>query len=302
MSIGPMFTGAGATSVTARDFLKDVNLVYETQGLTDSAAKLKDVSHRFRAGSPADTWFQSMTFADWNAFVAAFKKCFAGIEPEVKPRAQRLAELLSMRITLGEMAAEYTLVGEERVAPMVAFRGCVLEAVMDANAGTETEGVWVFHEALPRTLQVAITMVPTTWDDMLTALAAIPQLTIEIAAEAHRKAAAVEADRHQRDRGSRTRPPPPPPNPLPANAPPANGGGGGRGDRSQIPVGTDEQKAHLRRIMDDANRQHQPNTTKGQARYATQIVGWNQRNGNIPQDSLAIWTTGYPLTPGTALL
>ena len=53
--------------------------------------------------------------------------------------------------------------------------------------------------------------------------------------------------------------------------------------------------------MNDTNRQLQANMAEGRTRYAKQIVTWNQRNGHIPQDTLAIWTTGYPLSPGTAL-
>ncbi|KAF8177755.1 hypothetical protein K438DRAFT_1978359 [Mycena galopus ATCC 62051] len=83
MSVGPTFTGTGATAVTAKDFLKDINLVYGVRALTDSAAELEDVSHCFRVGSPADVWYQALTFADWNTFVVTFKKHFAGIKPHL---------------------------------------------------------------------------------------------------------------------------------------------------------------------------------------------------------------------------
>ncbi|KAJ6605768.1 hypothetical protein B0H10DRAFT_2228919 [Mycena sp. CBHHK59/15] len=52
--------------------------------------------------------------------------------------------------------------------------------------------------------------------------------------------------------------------------------------------------------MTDGNAAQALSNTTGLALYATQIADWNRTNGHIAPESLAIWSTGYPLSPGTA--
>ncbi|KAJ6459057.1 hypothetical protein C8R45DRAFT_1109758 [Mycena sanguinolenta] len=319
MSVGPTFTGAGTSAATAMDFLKDVELGFAMRGVTGDAEKLAEVKNRFRYNSPADTWFRGANHATWAAFTTAFEARFASIAPVSRPREQKLAELAGMRRDVGGMGAEYVMVGGERVAPMAAFRARVNEAVIDAAAETSSEGVWAFWTALPAMFQMTRTTTPANWNEVLTALAAIPQVTILAAATEYNRAAAVDAHINRLDRafsGLRVTPPAKIPTPVQNNPPqtqnagaaqgntqtPNNGGGGARrGPRGPVPAGTDEQRARLMQIMTTGNSQQPPNTPEGRARHAEQVAAWHARNGQHPPDTVSLWSTGFPISPGTAL-
>ncbi|KAJ7458894.1 hypothetical protein FB451DRAFT_1563775 [Mycena latifolia] len=321
MSVGPTFTGSGTSAAKAIDFLKDVRLGFSGRTLTDTE-KLEEVGDRFRHATPADVWFRASKFTAWNTFVTAFEARFAAMVPVVKPRPQLLAELAGMRITVGELAAEYVSRDGAKIAPLVEFAARVREAVLDANAGTETEGVWGFHASLPAVLRVAIGTAPANWDGVLAALDTVPQHAVDVAVEDHKRRVMFEASLGELNtlvRKMRVAPqaPPmavapivPPPNvqnPATGPNPPttqtgAGGGGGGRGKaREPIPPGTEAQKARLRQIMTDHNARQPPDTPEGRTRYAAQVADWTSKNGHIPADSVAIWSTGYPISPGTAL-
>ncbi|KAJ7238580.1 hypothetical protein B0H12DRAFT_91089 [Mycena haematopus] len=320
MSVGPTFTGAGTSAATAMDFLKDVELGFTMRGVTGEAEKLAEVKNRFRYNSPADVWFKNSNPTTWAAFRNTFEVRFASIAPVSKPREQKLAELAGMRMEMGEMAAEFVLVGGEKVAPMAAFRARMNEAVMDAGAEASAEGVWAFWRALPPVFQATRTANPANWTEVLAGLEAIPQAMIDAAAAEHKRTTAMEAHIQRLDRavaGMRLNPPPktaplppvqnntPPAQgaaPAQTNAPPANNGGGGRrGPRGPLPPGTEEQKARLMQIMTNGNSQQPPNTPEGKARHAEQIAAWLTRNGHLPVDTVSLWSTGYPISPGTAL-
>jgi hypothetical protein len=53
--------------------------------------------------------------------------------------------------------------------------------------------------------------------------------------------------------------------------------------------------------MNETNAQQPPDTPEGHTRYLAQIAAWNALNGHIAQDALSIWSTGYPISPGTAI-
>ncbi|KAJ7433498.1 hypothetical protein FB451DRAFT_1472177 [Mycena latifolia] len=185
MSVGPTFTGSGTSAAKAIDFLKDVRLGFSGRTLTDTE-KLEEVGDRFRHATPADVWFRASKFTAWNAFVTAFEARFAAMVPVVKPRPQLLAELVGMRITVGELAAEYVSRDGAKIVPLVEFAARVREAVLDANAGMETEGVWGFHAALPAVLRVTIGTAPVNWDGVLAALDTVPQHVVDVAVEDHK--------------------------------------------------------------------------------------------------------------------
>ncbi|KAJ6572837.1 hypothetical protein DFH09DRAFT_1362366 [Mycena vulgaris] len=327
MSTGPTFTGNGTSAAAAIDFIKDVRLGFRG-GTAKDAEKLEEVGDRFRHGSPADIWFRASTFTTWAAFTRAFEERFAGMPPIVKPRAQLLAELAGMRITIENLAADYVLVGGEKISPMLEFRSRLREAVLDASAGSASEGVWSFHAALPVFVRVAVGAVPADWDAMLAALAAVPQTAVDMEVEQHKRAVAFDAksaafeksmsemtrvmqnvrlaaaSQQQAPRTTATTSAPATnQNASAANQTVAGGGGGGGGlrlRRDPIPVGTDEQRERLRKIMTDGNATQALSNPTGLALYATQIADWNRANGHIAPESLAIWSTGYPLSPGTA--
>ncbi|KAJ7699656.1 hypothetical protein B0H17DRAFT_297686 [Mycena rosella] len=121
MSSGPTFTGSGTSAAAAIDFLKDVRLGFSARGPMTDLEKLEEVGDRFRHGTPADVWFKATQYKKWADFQNGFEQRFAGLKPIVKPRAQLLAELSSMRITVGQLAAGHVLVGGEKVAPLVEF-------------------------------------------------------------------------------------------------------------------------------------------------------------------------------------
>ncbi|KAJ6538292.1 hypothetical protein B0H10DRAFT_1971617 [Mycena sp. CBHHK59/15] len=110
MFTGPTFTGNGTSAAVAIDFIKDVRLGFRGGTATD-AEKLEEVGDRFRHGSPADIWFRASMFTTWAAFTRAFEERFAGMAPIMKPRAQLLAELAGMRITIENLAAMSSLAG-----------------------------------------------------------------------------------------------------------------------------------------------------------------------------------------------
>ncbi|KAJ7504394.1 hypothetical protein B0H11DRAFT_515818 [Mycena galericulata] len=328
MAFGPTFTGSGTSAAEAINFLKDVHLGFGGGRTTmTDAEKLEEISYRFRHATPADVWFRARAFTKWSDFVTEFEQRFAGMQTIVKPRAQLLAELSGMRITVVELAAGHVLVGGEKVAPMVAFHARVKEAVMDANAGKESEGVWSFHAALPAAVKLSIGSAPATWTDMLAALNAVPENAIAMEVAEHNRKTAFDSTMGQLAqlmRGVRVAIPPTVAAAgaggnggvanagAPAVATPAaaanggTGGGGGRGAgggraREGIPPGTDAQKTRLRQLMQDGNRLQPADTPEGRATYVTQIAEWTTRNGHIPPESLAISSTGYPLTPGTSV-
>ncbi|KAJ6625757.1 hypothetical protein B0H10DRAFT_1942277 [Mycena sp. CBHHK59/15] len=306
----------------AIDFLKDVRLGLRDRGATD-AEKLEEVGDRFRHGSPADIWFRGKTFKTWTAFTKVFEERFAGMVPIAKPRPQLLAELTGMRIAVGHLAAEHILVGGERIAPMVEFRARLREAVLDANAGTETEGVWGFHAALPAAVRVSIGNAPADWDAMLAALALVPQTAIDMVVEEHKRSCAFDksmAELNQvmhsvRVSAAQQQQQAPRATTVVAATPPAGGplvvvvnqgaagGGGGRGaagKREPIPQGTNEQRDRLRKIMLDTNATQALSNPAGHTQYGAQIAEWNKANGHIAPEAISIWSTGYPLSPGSA--
>ncbi|KAJ6561376.1 hypothetical protein DFH09DRAFT_1479597 [Mycena vulgaris] len=330
MATGPTFTGNGTSA--AIDFIKDVRLGFRG-GTANDAEKLEEVGDRFRHGLPADVWFRASTFTTWAAFTRAFEERFAGMAPMVKPRPQLLAELAGMRITIEHLVVDHILVGGEKISPMVEFRSRLREAVLDASAGSSAEGVWAFHAALPVCVRVAVGAVPANWDAMLAALAAVPQTAVDLEVEQHKRSVALEAkaaalekslgemtrvmqsvrlaagqqQQAPRTTAATTNSPAVNQNaPAGGNQSAAGGGGAGGGGgglrlrRDPIPVGTDKQRERLRKIMTDGNATQALSNPTGLTLYATQIADWNRANGHIAPESLAIWLTGYPLSPGTA--
>ncbi|KAK6988504.1 hypothetical protein R3P38DRAFT_2804549 [Favolaschia claudopus] len=314
--------------MTAEDFIKAMGRSYRARGSKEPEMLAAVVDH-FPANSAAETWWKALDAtkkATWTIFVLEFEKRFQTVQSIVKPRAQLLAELTGMRITMDELAKEYILVQGERVTPLSDFAARVRDAVNEVAAGQTGEGVWAFHKTLPVSLRSAIGTAPEKWDDVLSALEAVPQTTIEAAVDEHRRQRAVEASVDQLTRrmnnvrmspvgGSNVAvnvPTPPPALAQGVARPPQvnvnvggggrmNGGGGGARGGRVVPPGTEEQKARLHRIMMESNLKQPPDTNDGRAVYAGQIAAWQAANGNIPAESLAIWSTGYPISPGTAL-
>ncbi|KAJ7698938.1 hypothetical protein B0H17DRAFT_1129487 [Mycena rosella] len=321
MSAGPTFTGAGTSSAVALDFLKDVRLSFNARGVTGDTEKLTEVGDRFCHGTPADVWFKGHMFATWADLQKDFEVRFAGRKAIVKPKAQLLAELSGMRITVAQLAAGPVLVGGEKIAPLIDFHERVKEAVMNAGAEKESEGVWAFHTALPHTVKLSVGGVPADWDAMLTALEKVPEDAADVEIEHHRQRSAFDAtiarlnQAMQNVRVSSANPhvqlttvAPAVVAPNPANAALAlttgAGAGGARGagggKREGIPPGTEAQKVRLHQIMADGDERQPPDTPEGRNHYATQITDWTSRNGQIPTESVAIYSTGYPIRPGTA--
>ncbi|KAJ7062436.1 hypothetical protein B0H15DRAFT_958802 [Mycena belliarum] len=325
MATGPTFTGYGTSTATAIDFLKDVRLGFSGRGMKDPE-KLEEVGDRFRHASPADVWFKAATFTTWKDFEKAFETRFAGIAPITKPRPQLLAELAGMRMVLEDLAADYVLVDGAKVLPLAAFCAKLNEAVMGATAGAEAEGVWNFFSGLPAPLRLAMGSVPVTWDDMLAALGQIPQAAVDVAVEGHKHRRELEATVREMDRmlrATRISPasasPTVPqtaarihntPAPAAANAGAnttnanAGAGGGARGatrGREPIGMGSDAQKAQLRALLEGCIARQPPDTPDGLVRYNSQMTEWASKNGHIAPDAVSIWTTGYPLKPGTAV-
>ncbi|KAJ6624479.1 hypothetical protein B0H10DRAFT_1943087 [Mycena sp. CBHHK59/15] len=192
MSTGPTFTGSGTSAAAAINFIKDVCLGFRDRTVND-AEKLEEVGDRFQHGSPADVWFRASTFTTWATFTHTFEERFAGMAPMVKPRPQLLAELAGMRITIEHLAADHVLVGGEKIAPMVEFRSRLREAVLDASAGSSSEGVWAFHAALPIGIRVAVGAVPADWDAVLVVLAGVPQTAVDLEVDQHKRAVVFDA-------------------------------------------------------------------------------------------------------------
>ncbi|KAJ7493547.1 hypothetical protein FB451DRAFT_1387713 [Mycena latifolia] len=299
--------GAGTAAATAIDFLKDVRLGFTGHGATDTE-ELEEVGDRFRHGSPADTWFKSKTFTTWKDFVKAFEERFAGMVPVAKPRDQLLAELAGMRIAIGELAVDHVLVDGVQIAPMVEFRAQLKEAVLDAGAGQEKEGVWAFHASLSAAVKLSIGSAPANWDGVLTVLGNVPQNVIDQEVEEYRRKSAFDAAlKELNSMMHRVRVMPVVPAAPAAAATkasnvtapvmenPPNGdqhGGESRGDRRG--------RACLRQIMIDGNARQPKDDAEGCVRYTTQVADWARRNGHIPADAVSIWSTGYPISPGTA--
>jgi hypothetical protein len=227
-----------------------------------------------------------------------------------------------MRITLDELAVDHVMVQAEKIAPMTEFVARVRDAVSAVNAGTSGEGIWAFHRGLPVGIRNAIGDAPATWDLLLTSMEGVSATAIEAAVEDHKRQRALDNTVEQLTRRINVRvspvvqtataptqqtvmnPPAVVRPPAPVNGGGGDGGGANGARRPQtraIPPGTDAQKARLRQIMLDANARQPPDTPDGHAQYAAQIVSWNALNGHIPQESLSIWSTGYPITPGTSI-
>ncbi|KAJ6518433.1 hypothetical protein DFH09DRAFT_1428013 [Mycena vulgaris] len=313
MSTGPTFTGNGTSAAAAIDFIKDVRLGFRGETVKD-ADKPEEVGDRFQHRSPADIWFRASTFTTWAAFTRAFEERFAGMAPIVKPRAQLLAELAGMRITIENLATDHVLVGGEKISPMLEFRSRLREVVLDASAGSASEGVWSSHTALPMFVRVAVGAVPAEWDAMLAALAAVPQTAVDMEVEQHQRAVAFDAksaafeksmsemtrvmqnvrlaaaSQQQAPRTTtKTSAPATNQNASAANQTATGGGGGGGGlwlRKDPIPVGTDEQRERLRKIMTDGNATQALSNPTGLALYATQIADWNRANGHIAPESV----------------
>ncbi|KAJ7690740.1 hypothetical protein B0H17DRAFT_1134249 [Mycena rosella] len=309
MSAGPTFTGAGTSSAAALDFLKDVHLGFNARGVTGDTEKLMEVGDRFRHGTPADVWFKGHMFATWADFQKDFEVHFAGRKAIVKPKAQLLAELSGMRITVAQLAAGPVLVGREKIAPLIDFHERVKEAVMDAGAEKESEGVWAFHTALPCAVMLSVGGMPADWDAMLTALEKVPEDAVDVEIEHHRQRSAFNAtiahlnQAMQNVRVSSANPHVQPTTvvptvaaPNPANAAPAPTMGQERGEHGEREEGSAREFRQGQRCRRDERQP--PDTPKGRNRYATQITNWTSCNSQIPTESVAIYLTDTQSDPG----
>jgi hypothetical protein len=310
-----IFTGdRKKDGMAAEDFLKAMRRYQRVRSVANDADKLADVADRFAHNSPAEQWWKALDAskkATWASFETEFETRFKTVLALVKPRAQLLAELTGMRITLDELAVDHVMVQAEKIAPMTEFVARVRDAVSAVNAGGSGEGVWAFHRALPVGIRSVIGDAPATWDLLLTSMESVLATAIEAAVEDHKRQRAIDNTVEQLTRRiNNVRVSPvvqtapvaaqqPAVNPTAVVRPPApvNGGGGvaegggangaRRTQTRAIPPGTDAQKARLRQIMLETNARQPPDTPDGHAQYAAQIVSWNALNGHIPQESLS---------------
>jgi hypothetical protein len=311
----PPFSGNRHTDkITPANWIKDCRIYFREREIDDDNKKLEEVGDRFRIGSPADAWFkdagvQRKVTGDWKVFETTFLARFEGVRAMSKPVVQLIAELGGMRIDMDALSKEYVLVGDEHVTPMVDFTARVKDAVSAAGAGKDRDGVYAFHHALPSALRIAAGDVPNDWEGMLKALNNIPQIAIETAVEDYKKLRTMEMNMDQlakRLNSVRVTPLAPvgppvgnaPVAPVAGGVPPAQGTL--RGPRRAIKAGTEAEKAALRTIMERTVARRAPNTAEGRTTYAAQVAEWTARNGHIPSERIAVETTGYPLSPGTA--
>ncbi|KAJ7655664.1 hypothetical protein DFH06DRAFT_992350, partial [Mycena polygramma] len=333
MSALSFYTGDRNTdTIDAVDFVKECNIYFRKNKVTDEAIMLKEAGDHFRNRSNADRWFKTKEVKDgingsWDAFVIAFQERFEGIYPKEKPTVQLIAELSGMRISLGDLAQEYVMVGGEKYAPMEDFLARLKDAVSAANANKARDGVFQFHADLPAQLRAAVGDSPADWGTMIAALQAIPQTTIKTAVEEYKMRTAMErniADIQRRLAATQLgvhvapvvvapRAPvvapavapvvtPRTPVVAPVHAPvgpavqeaargPRRGGAGREG--------TEAEKAALRAVLAECVRQRAPNTPEGMVRYQAQLAAWRAVNPG-EERLIAIETSGYPLQPGTA--
>ncbi|KAJ7675692.1 hypothetical protein DFH06DRAFT_1434910 [Mycena polygramma] len=332
MSALSFYTGDRNTdTIDAVDFIKECNIYFRKNKVTDEAIMLKEAGDHFRNRSNADRWFKTKEVKDgingsWDAFVIAFQERFEGIYPKEKPTVQLIAELSGMRISLGDLAQEHVTVGGEKYAPMEDFLARLKDAVSATNATKARDGVFQFHADLPAQLRVAVGDAPADWGTMITALQAIPQTTIKTAVEEFKSRAAMErniADIQRRLAATQLgvhvapvvvapRAPVVAPAVAPVVAPRAPvvppvlaPGGPAVQEAARVPrrgagrEGTEAEKTALRAVLAECVRQRAPNTPEGMVRYQAQLAAWRAVNPG-EERLIAIETSGYPLQPGTA--
>ncbi|KAK7062288.1 hypothetical protein R3P38DRAFT_2400225, partial [Favolaschia claudopus] len=318
MATIPHFTGNREVDATsAEDFLKDARIYFRAHGIKTDEEKLTEVGDRFRSASPADVWFKALKATVWADFQTAFVTRFERGSAIVKPQAQLLAELSSMRITVEELAREVPRTPQGWVVkPLGAFVERVEDAVISAGAGAASEGVWAFHSSLPNPLRIAVGDAPANWDDLLVALKKIPEAAVVAAIDQYRYDEKTRAMEEKLDRLTRqmsgvrlSAPTPSAPIGVAAAGAGATGGGvgnavreggGGGGRNARVRGGSEAEKEALRRVLAEVLRRRRADTAEGRVQYNADVASWNARNGGIPPDRVAIDTTGYPLRPGTA--
>ncbi|KAK6981240.1 hypothetical protein R3P38DRAFT_2578732 [Favolaschia claudopus] len=315
MATIPHFTGIRDVDTTsAEDFLKDARIYFRAHGIKTDEDKLTEVGDRFRSASPADVWFKALKPTVWATFQTEFVARFERSSAIVKPQAQRLAELSSMRITVEELAKGAAPTPQGWVVkPLGAFVERIEDAVVSAGAGTASDGVWAFHSALPNPLRIAVGDAPGNWDDLLAALKKIPEGAVVAAIDQFKYEEKSRAMEEKLDRlarqlaGVRVSTPAVAIGPMTAAGGSAAAGGRAAANTGEGGVGGGGRNGRMRggseaenRVLAEVLRRRRADTAEGRVQYNADVASWNARNGGIPADRVAIDTTGYPLRPGTA--
>ncbi|KAJ7042335.1 hypothetical protein C8F04DRAFT_98570 [Mycena alexandri] len=206
----PDFTGIREIDAPLRpaDFLKRARVAYRAQGADTDAAKMEDIGDHFKDDTPADAWFKALTGSSrtvWADFCTAFMLRFQAAPSIVKPPAQLLAELGSMRITMDELANETVTVGGQKIPVLRDFAMRVNDGV--TQAGVATEGgamLWVFHDSLPPWLRARTGAVPPAdWEGMVRALNDVPDRVVQAEMTQYREQRALKLEQSAlRDRVS----------------------------------------------------------------------------------------------------
>ncbi|KAJ6565270.1 hypothetical protein DFH09DRAFT_1035000 [Mycena vulgaris] len=324
--IVPMFTGepvaVDSKEVTPATFTKKLRAHMRDLGTDNSpnpdVRKIDAFPDYLVENSPAEKWFKAQPasttpFTTWAALEAAFHTRFPGPEKAERTPQEWERQLVTMKLSLGELGSTVKVSGAE-VFAHIHFATRLLEIARLAGIADTTSGIWQSRDALPEVLREKIPAVHTTWVTYTNAIKDVDRIHIREGVEKAKKA--QELDRRVAEIDARTpltpvskmaaqlsraglTTPRATTTPLPVQARVGGdtfGGGGGQGNLFVPPPMTDEGRTHLRKIAQGLAGSMLLDDVAGRAEYTRRIANWVRVHGT---NKVLLERTGYPLTPGT---